>query len=346
MFDYIIVTQLPSFYKVNLYNEISKHLKIFVVFISDASIERSSDFTSVKMNFEHCILNNSPFETRNFFLSILGLIRVLLKYKTKKYLVTGWNLAEFWLITFFGNKEQNCIGLESTIHESSVNSFAGLAKRMFLKRISTVFACGKLHISLAKKLGFNGKIIKTRGVGIINSQDYNRDSSVFLKKFIFIGRLIPLKNLELVINVFNTLPEYQLTLVGEGELSTELKSIANSNIKFLGYIDNMKLGKIILEHNVLILPSTRETWGLVVEEALSLKIPAIVSDCCGASELIEDGFNGFIFDPYSADSLKKTLTSLDSQIYSKLVTNIGDNYILEKDKKQVLSYIGAIKELQ
>lgn len=43
MYDYLIVTHIPAFYKINLYNELSKKLKIFVVFIASNTDEKRAD---------------------------------------------------------------------------------------------------------------------------------------------------------------------------------------------------------------------------------------------------------------------------------------------------------------
>lgn len=48
--------------------------------------------------------------------------------------------------------------------------------------------------------------------------------------------------------------------------------------------------------DVFVLPSKRETWGLVVNETTSSENPVIVSDRCGcARDLFQKGINGFVF---------------------------------------------------
>ena len=50
--------------------------------------------------------------------------------------------------------------------------------------------------------------------------------------------------------------------------------------------------------------STTEQWGLVVNEAMAAGLPVIVSERCGcAPDLVENGRNGFTFDPYDVDAL-------------------------------------------
>lgn len=60
-----------------------------------------------------------------------------------------------------------------------------------------------------------------------------------------------------------------------------------------------------------ILPSSREEWGLVVNEAMACGLPVIVSKKAGCAEdLVESGRNGFTFDPESAEELCEALLKL------------------------------------
>lgn len=60
---------------------------------------------------------------------------------------------------------------------------------------------------------------------------------------------------------------------------------------------NAQLNALLCAHDVLILPSIAEPWGLVVEEALAVGLVVLVSQACGARVLVENGVNGFVFEP-------------------------------------------------
>jgi glycosyltransferase involved in cell wall biosynthesis len=50
--------------------------------------------------------------------------------------------------------------------------------------------------------------------------------------------------------------------------------------------------------------STTEQWGLVVNEAMASGLPVLVSNRCGcAPDLVQEGVNGFTFDPYDVEEL-------------------------------------------
>jgi len=57
--------------------------------------------------------------------------------------------------------------------------------------------------------------------------------------------------------------------------------------------------------------STTEQWGLVVNEAMASGLPVLVSERCGcAPDLVKDGVNGFIFDPYDVERLARLMYRL------------------------------------
>jgi glycosyltransferase involved in cell wall biosynthesis len=340
MFDYIIITHIPVFYKVNLYNELSKHLNIYVIFISENTVEkRSNDFITLdQVSFEYSVLNKGDFQVRRQLQSVLKLRKIINKLKYIKILVSGWDLPEFWFLMMTNNKCKNCLALESTIIESNATGVKGFIKRMFLWRISTVYASGRLHVELLNKLKYRGKTKTTQGVGIINKPAFQSKDKSYQKRYTFVGRLSEEKNLGLLVSVFNDLPDYMLTIVGVGPLESELKTMAKTNIQFLGSVENSKLKDIYLDHDILILPSLSETWGLVVEEALFFKMPVIVSKNCGASELIIDGINGYVVDMVSVEEIKNTILAICKDDYDVLVQGVCKYSIDEKDERQIHAY--------
>jgi len=339
MYDYIIVTHLPAFYKVNLYNELAKKINIFVVFISnDTSEKRSSDFTSLaNAHFEHIVLSEQPFQTRNKLTILYKLFSVIRNIQYKKILLSGWDLPEFWMVALFFPNRKNCLALESTIVESNIDGLKGAIKKLFLSMINIVFASGDLHVDLLRALNYQKEIRVTKGVGIINKPAFEKVDKKYQKRFLFVGRLSKVKNLALLIKIFNELPNHQLTIIGDGEEKEYLSSIANENIKFIAPIDNAKLKHQFNENDIFILPSISEPWGLVVEEALYFGLPVIVSDRCGSAELVHNGLNGYVIDS-SLKKLEPLIKSITSDAYNELFQNVKGVSIMIKDSQQISIY--------
>lgn len=342
IYDYIIVTHIPAFYKVNLYNELAKRLKILVLFIANNTNEkRADDFITLEnAKFEYKVLFDGNFQERVVKDNIFKLRSILKTCEYKKIIVSGWDLKEFWYLIFVNSKSKNCLALESTINESQVAGLRGFIKKIFLSRISTVFASGKLHVELLNALNYKNHIKITKGVGIINKPSFKSIKREYTKRFLFIGRLSTEKNIKLLIEIFNTLPDYTLTIIGSGPQMSELKSIAMQNSIFLGQIENSKLKKYFLSNDIFVLPSISEPWGLVVEEALYFSMPVIVSENCGSYELIQDKKNGYILDMKDTANTIRCIESINVEKYNLLVQNIS---LDDKDILQVNTYLSKQK---
>lgn len=127
--------------------------------------------------------------------------------------------------------------------------------------------------------------------------------------FLFVGKLIARKRVNLLIDARRKLqnPKAVIWLVGDGPLEAEIRDYALAQgvkIDFLGFVNQAQLPEIYAAADCLVLPSYKETWGLVVNEAQACGLPAIVSEECGcAPELIEDDVTGWVLRTAAADEL-------------------------------------------
>ncbi|MBI3516405.1 MAG: glycosyltransferase family 4 protein [Proteobacteria bacterium] len=91
-----------------------------------------------------------------------------------------------------------------------------------------------------------------------------------------------------------------LLFVGDGALKTQLEaSIARrdfADARVLGFQSQAQLGALYDLAEVLVLPSERESWGLVINEAMNAGCAIIASDRVGAAaDLVRGGDNGFVY---------------------------------------------------
>ncbi|MBA4411629.1 MAG: hypothetical protein C0397_19715, partial [Odoribacter sp.] len=291
MYNLIYITNLPSFYKINLFNRIGKHRKLLVVFTHEKSVQRNADFYKGEREFEFISIANKS------TIGKIGFIFNLLKNKPYQHLIiAGWDQLVLWLAAFISPRNKNGVVVESSILESKTTGIRGLVKKIFLSHISKAYVSGKSQADLCTALGFKDQLIITKGVGIFNIKPQpNFKASTSVKNFIYVGRLSPEKNLLFLIETFNLFPELILNVVGFGPQEIFLKSIAKQNIIFHGAVPNNELYKFYLQNDVFVLPSTSETWGMVVEEAFNNGLPVIVSDKVGCAEEIINDSNGIIF---------------------------------------------------
>lgn len=336
-FDLLIITNLPSFYKIKLFNEIGKYKKILVIYTWNSPETRNKDFFAEEAEFKSI---NLP--VKNKILSVYKLIKLLHCINYTSLILGGWNEIYFWIGAFFSKKKKNSVIIESSYNESQIYGIKGIVKKLFLSRISKIYVPGQSNKKLCLNLGFKGKIIITKGVGIFNYHKqplYQPRNEI--KNFLYVGRFSSEKNLEYLINTFNTLPQFSLNLIGFGPLDNKLRKIANSNITFIGQIDNKNLSKYYQSNDVFILPSFRETWGLVVEEALNNGTPVILSNMVGCAEELMNGEDyGLVFDLKDEKGLEKSILKIsDPQIYNKMRYNISLLNFEEIERRQINCYL-------
>jgi glycosyltransferase involved in cell wall biosynthesis len=144
-------------------------------------------------------------------------------------------------------------------------------------------------------------------------------------RFLYIGRLAEEKGLFDLLDAFarvrQRLPAARLDLAGSGVLEEDLRRRAEqlgivSAVRFLGTKTPHDIGELLMNSAAMILPSLREPWGLVVNEALSFGCPVVVSDICGCvPELVIDGVTGYSFRAGDVGALAQAMSN--AQILSK-----------------------------
>ncbi len=133
---------------------------------------------------------------------------------------------------------------------------------------------------------------------------------------LYIGNLIPLKNVDVIIKALSLLPEYYiLKIVGDGPYRKQLEELVKSlgiegRVEFVGRVPHNLISRYLAKSHALILVSSSEGRPNVVLEALASGLPVIVSDIPGNRELVEDGKNGIIVPLNSPEHLSKSIQSL------------------------------------
>jgi glycosyltransferase involved in cell wall biosynthesis len=119
----------------------------------------------------------------------------------------------------------------------------------------------------------------------------------------FAGRLVPRKGLDLLFRAAARLGEegrpVPLEIVGTGPEEERLRAMARGlglEARFRGQLESREAKAVMERSSAVVLPSRDwEGWGYVVNEALALGVPVVVSDRVGAAELVVPGQNGAVF---------------------------------------------------
>lgn len=178
------------------------------------------------------------------------------------------------------------------------------------------------------------QLIDVVPVGIDLDRIMNIAPSAKATDVLFAGRLIQEKRVDLLLEALaiakTNLPTISCLIIGDGPERRSLEQLAaklglSDNVAFTGFVDQDGLTAQMKSSKVLVLPSVREGFGLVIVEANACKLPviSISHEMSAVRELIQDGINGFLLSKISPDQIAKAVLMIvrDDELRKKLAEN-------------------------
>lgn len=141
--------------------------------------------------------------------------------------------------------------------------------------------------------------------------------------FIYVGRISREKGIYELVNVFKTLPNLNLKVIGKCPLTSRLKLLKSPNIEFLDYVSDREKYKLLKSALFCVIPSKVEELGpLVLIESFMCGTPVIVPDFFSFKEKVGYGRSGLFYKRNSVLSLKKTIIRAKNLAGSKFYKNM------------------------
>jgi glycosyltransferase involved in cell wall biosynthesis len=174
------------------------------------------------------------------------------------------------------------------------------------------FCFSRLHERRLRELGFTGPLVRLeglyRGDAAVGEPRPARDVAVFA------GRHIPEKRVPAIVPAIERarreLPDLRAEIYGDGpERARVVAEIARLGLDGVvsapGFVSTHVLEEALASAACLVLPSSREGYGLVVVESSARGVPSVVvaGPDNAATELVEEGANGFLAASADADEL-------------------------------------------
>lgn len=263
--------------------------------------------------------------------------RILKKYDT--IIFNGYTGLSFLMLFVLNLWYSKSIGIDSdTQYREPVGLFKRWGKRIYLsivfgnKHTYGLAGGNYTHKDLFCKFGMAQERILLMPMVVDNVHFDNKkykQKPTDIMCFVYVGRLIECKNIDFMIRSFlayhQKYANSELHIVGKGAFGEVLKKKYESYGSV--FFDGPKYGDDLLnvyrQNHVLILPSTYEPWGLVVNEAMAAGMPVLVSNEVGAHyDLVDGNDTGFVFDAYSEQSLVDAMRQISNiDTYKKYSDN-------------------------
>lgn len=314
----LYITNLPSPYRVQYFNELAKFCNLKVVFERESASDRDERWKNNKQwLFDYIFLNGHKIKNDLSF-----------SFRIKKYLNKQYDFIVFCNYSspteMIGikycqkRKIPYCIEADGAFFTK--NRFKNRIKRNLLKKAIICFSTCDNSDMYFSKLGVEkNRIFRYRFTSLNKNEILERNNDNYQinnskKTLLYVGQFIHRKGIDILLRACVDLSnEYRLILVG-GKLNDELIKMTK-NLKCELIVEPFKT-KEELEYyfkiaDVFVLPTREDIWGLVVNEALSYGLPTITTSACNAGlELIKDGYNGFVITPNNVPELKKAISEI------------------------------------
>jgi len=169
------------------------------------------------------------------------------------------------------------------------------------------------------KVIYNG--IELVSNNFVKNQNFNY-------QIVSVGRLVPWKGFSKLIQLMRELPNWQLTIVGDGPdrelLEAQTKELSLSDrVNFVGSVSPVELQNIYNKSSVFILNTKFESFSFALVEALQAGLFCIATNVGNLKEIMKESDEGVFFEPDDLASLKKIIKQVenDQEWYYKIVAN-------------------------
>ena len=190
-----------------------------------------------------------------------------------------------------------------------------------------VLAPSRLMVQQLEAIGVHGAVHQPLGIdsSVFRPQPDGEEVRAALRDelglspetrlLVYAGRFTPEKRLDVLVEAVRRLgARYHLLLVGGGD---ELPAAHNAT--HIPYTrDQRRLARLLAGCDLLVHPGDRETFGLIVLEAMACGLPVVATNGGGVAELV-DAETGLLAEPNNVDSLASAIEA----IYQRDMAGMG-----------------------
>ncbi len=245
--------------------------------------------------------------------------------------VCGWGYTEGRAAILWckANGVAIVLACDTTKVETSRSWLRSAIKRRILSLCDAAFVSGARSRDYLIELGFDAEAI-AEGIDVVDNDYYAGAAAVSIglpivpqgrAYWVTVCRFVPEKNLVAAIEAYAQYRRlvsdpWDWVLCGDGPLRTEISDALDrlglqQNVTLAGFLQIHDLPAYYSRAAAFWLPSVREPWGLVVNEAMACGLPVVVSNAAGCvPDLVEEGGNGWLCDPSSPNDMAQAMVRM------------------------------------
>ncbi|GHH98662.1 glycosyltransferase family 4 protein [Neobacillus kokaensis] len=366
----LYLTNIPSPYRVDFFNELGKLCDLTVLFERNNAQGRNEQWFEKKcQNYKAIFLKSKELQSDG------ALSFEILKYLKKTYdiiVIGGYSTPTSMLaINYLKVKKKSfLLNADGGFINPTENKLKRAIKKYFISSATFWLSTGKETSEYLKYYGADeNRIFKypfssiimdnivESPISINEKQRLKKELGVSAEKVVLtVSQFIYRKGIDVLINAWGKINYHnksELIIVGGGELKNQYQQMVEEkkclNIRIIDFQVQNELLKYYKISDFMVLPTREDIWGLVINEAFANALPVITTDKCIAGlELIEDSQNGFIVPTNNVSILVDKINLLLSN--DSLLLNISKNN-LEKIRPYTIEnmaykHIDIFKEIR
>lgn len=243
---------------------------------------------------------------------------IILEFNPDIILIGGWFHKHYRRLAFQKEffKVKFIMGMDTPWKNTFKQKIAPYLLYKYLNKMSKIVVSGERSWQYGLYLTKDSSKLY-KGLYGINFRDIslsfeNRVKKSWPKRFLFIGRYINIKGIDILINAYNLYKSqckdepWELICCGQGPYENIIAK--TPGIVNLGFVQPYEIPEIFSNAGVFILPSRYDPWPLVLVEACAAGLPIICTDACGSSvELVRSYYNGIIINQNDANKLSQAM---------------------------------------
>lgn len=350
----LFLTNIPSPYRVEFFNELGKHCDLTVLFERKSASDRDNRWISDENNNYKAIYLKGKNIRYDAAIS-MDVLKYLNKDKFDVFVIGGYSTPTGMLaiqtlkikkIPFILNSDGGFVKEDNKIVYS--------IKKYFISSATWWLSTGKLtneyleHYGAKRENIFIYPFTSIKESEIIK-ETLTKEQKLQLRKeleldgeniILSVGQFIYRKGYDLLIEEWSNIDEkYKLLLIGSGNDKEKFINIIEEkkikNIEILDFKTKSELRKYYLAADLFILPTREDIWGLVVNEAMACGLPIITTDKCIAGiELVSNGKNGHIIKLDEMNHIQKYIEEIEKSDFKCDSIDIIKRYTIENMSKE------------
>ena len=369
----ILVTNIPTPYRIPLFNEIDRQLKGRNIDFKVLFASRGYSRRKWRIDLDECIFQYEFLPSKSFELgseeattfSYSGLLRKIFRERPATVIVSGFSLAtmKLWLLSWLIKTPYIIWSGEILSRTKSYSSLRIMQRKLLVKRASGFIAYGTLAKEYLISLGASPDKIAI-AINTVDTEFFRNDNVASKqsgnkkrKELLTVSHLSVRKNIVQLLEIVKRLREkrddFVLNIIGDGEEREKLERYVDEHelrdcVLFHGFKQKQDIVDFLYRADCFLFPTSFDIWGLVLVEAMAAGVPCIASVHAGATQdLIQHGITGYSVEFSNSANVLEIISKLldDTELYNKISTNasqfIGKNVSIQHSSQGFIDAISA-----